>query len=882
MKILEVAALDGPNYWSNYRQKIIVMTIDLGEFEELPTNRIEGFYERMSAQMPSLYAHRCSEESEGGFFSRVKLGTWMGHVIEHIALELQTLAGMECGYGRTRGTGRRGEYYVIFSYELERAGVYAARAAVEVAAAFASGTPAGIEAHVDELRRIRLSDDFGPSTKAILAEAKKRNIPFRRLDEHSSLVVLGQGVNQRKIRATMTGHTSNLGVETACDKEETKRVLSRAFIPVPEGEQIADAQDLERVIGRIGFPVVVKPVSGNHGRGITTNIHSMEDARSAFALAQGVSRNVIVEKFLEGFDFRFLVINYKLVAVARRTPAMVIGDGVSTIGQLIEEVNGDPRRGDGHENVLTRITVDKITKDILVRNGLDTGSVLPMGTPLVLKDTANLSTGGTAEDVTEQVHPDNVQMAERIARLLDLDICGIDVMVKDVSRPLREQNGGVLEVNACPGFRMHTHPSSGLGRNVGEAVIDMLFPEGRQARIPLVAITGTNGKTTTTRLIAHIARQSGFVAGYTTTEGIYINGTCIYEGDCTGPVSARAVLHDPTVSFAVLECARGGILRAGLGFDQCDVSVITNVSEDHLGLKGIDTIHQMARVKAVVAGSTKQGGHAVLNADDDLVYDMREEVDGDVVLFSTRINNPRIRRHSEKGGSSVVIDKGFLTICKGPWKMRVDRISDIPLSMEGRATAMIKNVLAATAAAVACNFSIENIRGALRTFVPSPEHTPGRMNVFRFDNFDFMIDYAHNSGGFEELRRFLGTFRNLHKVGIVAAVGDRRDDDIRAVGRYAAQIFDEIIIRHDEDLRGRSSEEITRLIMEGIKMTAPEKSALVISDELDAIRHAMAHARKGSFITVCTDKVKRSIEFVAQAMESEASLKKNYVLSKAS
>ncbi len=882
MTILEVGALNGPNYWSNYRQKIIVMKIDLGEYEELPTHRIKDFPERIKNAIPSLQSHRCSEDHEGGFFSRVKRGTWMGHVIEHIALELQTLAGMDCGYGRTRGTGKSGEYYVIFSYELERAGLYAAEAAVKVARALAEGNDPEVAIHVEELKRIKVRDDFGPSTRAILTEARKRNIPAHRVDDRSSLVVLGHGVNQKKLRATMTELTSSLGVETACDKEETKRTLERAFIPVPKGRLINDAERLEEVISEIGFPVVIKPLDGNHGRGITTHIQSVEEARTAFEMAQKISSQVIVEKFIEGFDFRFLLINYKLVAVAKRTPAMIIGDGSSTISQLIEEVNHDPRRGEGHENVLTTIKIDKITMGILEKNKLHLNSILPLGKMLIIKDTANISTGGTAEDVTDLVHPANVQMAERIARILNLDICGIDLMAWDVAKPVNSSNGGVLEVNACPGFRMHTHPSSGLGRNVGEAVIQMLFPANKSARIPLVAITGTNGKTTTTRLMAHMARQAGFNAGYTTTEGIYINGNCIHQGDCTGPVSARAVLHDPTVDFAVLECARGGILRSGLGFDQCDVSIVTNVSEDHLGLRGIQTMDQLARVKAVVAHSTKRDGYSILNADDDLVFKMSEELDCKIALFSMRANNPRVRKHCELGGIAAIIDKGFLTICKGQWKIRVEKMADIPLSMEGKATAMIKNILPATLAAVVNNFSIDTIRQALKTFIPSPEFTPGRMNVFHFGGFDVMIDYAHNSAGFEELKRFIAAVKATRKVGIVAAVGDRREEDIRNVGVYAAEIFDEVIIRHDTDLRGRTREELNRLILEGVYSVDPQKCVKIISEERDALQFAMDHAVKGSFITVCSDKVQSTIEFVSKARENEAQLRKNYVFSKAS
>jgi cyanophycin synthetase len=892
MKIVEVTATGGPNYWSGYRQNLIVMKVDLEDLEDYPTNTIDGFLERLSEAIPSLHSHRCSEDHEGGFFTRVKRGTWMGHVIEHIALELQTLAGMDCGFGRTRGTGQRGEYNIIFSYELERAGRYAGVKAVEIAQAIVDNKPTNVAAVVEELKRIRTEDDFGPSTKSIVEEARKRNIPYYRPDTNSSLVIFGQGVHQKRIRATMTCRTSSLGVETACDKDATKRLLKTACIPVPEGDRISQEASLAEVTEALGFPLAIKPVDGNHGRGITTNINTYEEALQAFRLAKTVSNEVVVERFLSGFDFRFLVINYKVVAVAKRNPAMVIGDGSSTIQQLINEVNSDPRRGDGHEKVLTMIRVDAVTESLLEKNGLTLDSVLPIGKPLVLKDTANLSTGGTAEDVTDRVHPYNVQMAERIARLMNLDICGIDIISQDVAKPIKGSNGGVIEVNACPGFRMHTHPGSGLARNVGEAVIRMLYPDDKKSRVPIVAVTGTNGKTTTTRLMAHFARTAGHHTGYTTTDGIYIDGNCIQEGDCTGPVSARVVLHDPSVEFAVLECARGGILRAGLGFDYCDVAIVTNISGDHLGLKGIDTMEKLARVKAVVANAAlpaqtssqpgRSGGYCVLNADDDLVYAMREEVDAHVALFSMRANNPRVRKHCESGGMAAVVEKGYLTILKGHWKTRIGRIADIPLSMNGTAPAMIKNLLAATLGAVACNFRIDAIRSALATFIPSPEFTPGRMNIFHFNDFDVMIDYAHNPAGFSELATFFKSIDTPSKIGIVAAVGDRRDEDIIEVGAYAASIFDRIIIRHDDDLRGRTRDELNVLLLEGIRRVDPAKPVDIVSDEIDAIRHAMLTAAKGAFISVFSDKVHKSIEFVSQAREREMQHVKNYVFSQAS
>ncbi len=867
MKIVEIKVMRGANYWSNYRKNIIVLKLDLETLEDFPTNKIEGFAERIKEMIPSLQSHRCSEDYEGGFFHRIDIGTWMGHVIEHIALEIQTLAGMETGYGRTRSTQEKGVYHVVFSYTLEKAGLYAAKAAVRIAQELIDGTPYDINADIDELKYIHARYAYGPSTGAIVEEAIKRNIPVRRMSE-GSLVTLGYGNKQKQIRATMTGATSALGVDVAGDKDNTKRLLQRAHIPVPRGIMISSEEGLANALEEITFPVVIKPADGNHGRGITTNISTIEDAIKAFEIAKTVSKYVIVEEFICGFDYRFLVVDYKLVAVAKRTPAMVIGDGLSTISELIEQTNSDPARGDGHQNVMTKITVDAITEQILEQRQLTLDSVLSMGQILILKDTANLSTGGTSRDVTDLVHPDTKFMAERIARLVGLDICGIDIVAKDINVPLTRNIGGIVEVNACPGLRMHLSPAKGLGRNVAEPIVDMLFPKNENGRIPIIAISGTNGKTTTTRLIAHMVKQVGYSVGYTTSDAIYINDQVIAKGDCTGPSSAETILTDPTVDFAVLETARGGILRSGLGFDECNISIVTNVTEDHLGLKDIHTIEELAKVKAVVARSTAKDGYAILNADDDLVYKMRREVDSSVALFSIEENNPRILRHIENGGMAAIIENGYLVICKGNWKTRIEKITNIPLTLNGRAEAMIKNILPATLAGIIQGFELEDIREALKTFIPSAEQTPGRMNIFNFNHFDVMIDYAHNTDGFLQLKKFLAETQASVKVGLLSATGDRRDEDIRNFGKLAAQMFDEIIIKHDEDLRGRTKEEITKLLQEGI-YSEREMPVKVISDEIESIQYALDNAVKDSFITICADKIASTIRFISEAQMKE-------------
>ena len=872
MEIRSINAMRGPNYWSVRRHKLIVMVLDLQEMEEFPSNKIDGFPERLKAMFPSMYSHRCSEGCEGGFFMRVDEGTWMGHVIEHIALEIQTLAGMDTGFGRTRGYGEEGVYNVVFSYMEESVGRYAAKSAVRICEALIAGEDYDLEEDIQEMRELRERDRLGPSTGSIIAEAEARGIPWIRLNKYS-LCQLGYGANQKRIQATVTSETSSIGVELACDKEDTKYLLEQAEVEVPRGDIIRRERSLEEACRYVGYPLVIKPIDGNHGRGITVDIQNYDDALVAFRHAKDSSRSgaIIIEKFITGDDYRLLVINNKLVAAAIRTPAHVVGNGTSTVQELIDEVNSDPRRGYGHEKVLTQITTNELTQKLIKDAGYSLESVLPEGEKLILKDTANLSTGGTAEDVTDIVHPANVSMAERISKIIDLDICGIDVMTTDITKPLSETGGAVLEVNAGPGFRMHLAPTTGLPRNVAAPVIDKLFPQkGDTGRIPIIATSGTNGKTTTTRLIAHIAKMKGYRVGYTTSDGVYIQNRLLMTGDCTGPASTEFVLKDPTVNFAVLECARGGLLRAGLGFKKCDVAVVTNVAADHLGLKGIHTIEQLAKVKAVVPETVLPDGYAILNADDDLVYDMRRNVDCNVALFSMDENNPRIKALQRLNGITAVYENGFVTICRGEWKMRIMEAVNIPLTYGGKAKFMIQNVLAAVLAANVQGISNEDIKAGLETFIPSASQTPGRLNLFKFNDFTILLDYAHNPAGMRALQKFTDELDATVKVGIIAGIGDRRVEDNNEMGAIAAEMFDEIIIRQDKRLRGKTEEELIKMLNDGIKMKDPNKKTTIIPSESEAIKHAVKNAVKGSLIILCSDVIPDALDLVKELKEKES------------
>lgn len=868
MEILEIRTLRGPNYWSGYWKKLIIMRLDIGEYEQKPTNKIKGFYDRMVETMPSLMSHGCSYGEEGGFLRRVKEGTWAGHAIEHFALELQTLAGMDTGYGRTRETSEKGIYNVVFSYLEEEVGRYAGRAAVRLWLDLAGKRPVGeikseLAREVQEMREIREDVRFGPSTGSLVEEAVNRGIPYIRLNDQS-LVQLGYGVNQKRIQATTTVNTNMISVDIAGDKAATKKLLGDMGVPVPKGYKVRDIEDLEDTLDRIGYPAVIKPLDGNHGKGATVGIRNIDEARVAWEKAKEYSRWIIVEKQLIGSDFRALVVNNRLIAVAERVPAHVRGDGKSTIQQLIDETNADPRRGYGHENVLTQIDIDGQTMRCITKAGHTLETVLKKGEILHLKTTANISTGGTAIDCTDEVHPENVFLFERIARIIGLDVAGVDVIAPNVSEPLSENGGGIIEVNAAPGFRMHLAPSEGIGRNVAEHVIDMLFPPGTPTRVPIFSVTGTNGKTTTTRLIAHILKNTGKTVGFTTTDGTYIGNQQIVQGDNTGPVSAQLVLKDPTVEVAVLETARGGIIRSGLGFDHCDIGVVMNIAADHLGLKDVNTLEDLARVKSVVPRAVSSKGYCVLNAEDKLVYEMKELTDGTVVCFSMDENHPNIKRRAERGRISCVYENGYVTILKGKWKVRIEKVQNIPITYGGRAEFMVQNVLAATLACFVHGVSIEDLRVGLTTFNAGTAQTPGRLNFVEIGDVTVLMDYAHNPAGLRGLAKFISKLPNKYRTCVINGTGDRRDEDIVEFGQVAGETFDRIVIRRGNYLRGRDEQQTYELLKKGIAKSKKEPAVRVIPESRDAIHHAIKYARKGELVVTLADLVPKDIGYVQE------------------
>ncbi len=867
IRLLETLVLNGPNYWS-YRP-CVWMRIDLGPFRERPSNAIPGFSEELVKLLPGLEEHHCSEGARGGFVKRLHEGTWLGHVAEHVAIEIQQEVGISVSFGRTRETKTPGVYNLVYEMEEERAGVRAGKLALDVVE-HCAGLDVDLElpASIEKLKKTRDRWALGPSTRSIVAAATGRGIPHLRLNDRS-LVMLGTGVHQKRIQATIASTTGQLGVEIAGDKSLTKRLLGDNGVPVPKGSVVSDVDDAVDAALELGWPVVVKPLDASHGRGVLTNIRSEEELRLAFKDALKFRDEVIVEHFLEGFDFRFLVINGRFICAAQRVPAFVVGDGKRTIEELVAEVNRDPRRGIGHEKILTKIELDELSLALLSRRGFTPQSVPPAGETVDLKSTANLSTGGISRDVTDTVHPSNIHLVERIARIVGLDIAGIDVISPTVERPVGEVGGGIVEVNAAPGFRMHTDPTEGTPRDAAGAVMEMLYPPGVTSRIPIVSVTGTNGKTTTTRLLAHVARYAGHHVGLTTTEGVYINSEQIMKGDCTGPASAQAVLRDPTVTFAALETARGGLLRFGLGYDWADVGVVTNIAADHLGLRDIETLEDLARLKALVAERVFPTGVAVLNAEDAMTEWIAGRVKARLAYFSLDPHNERFKTHVAAGGLAAVMDRHD-TLCLYRATLRIPLVHarQVPITFDGRARFNIANALAASLAAFAAGIELDDIRGGLTTFHPTPFQAPGRGNVYEFRDFKVMIDYCHNAHGMALVAPFLRSMARGRVIVVLNSPGDRRDEDFDALTKEAAPHFDQVILRDDEDLRGRKPGEVTGLLRDGLIRHGVKPDAIEeVKNETEAVRRGLQIARRDDLVVVFADriaKVAAQIDFERQ------------------
>jgi cyanophycin synthetase len=852
MKILSTKIMRGPNYWSDHHYKLIVTRLDL-EDAQIQTNHIKRFSEKLEDIFLKVVSEK-DWEIEKDFYRALKSGTNTANVVEWVAIELQRLIGLPCDYNRVYPTSSKGVYNIIISYGIEQVTIEAIECAIYITESIINGDSEkyNLAEDLEYLKLLKRRYTPSLSTEAILKEADKRGIPYMS-GFYGREIIFGYGVRQRKINGVIADSTSFMGVDVCGDKDLTKEVLEEAKVPVPKGVIIKYEEEIDLAISQLGFPLVVKPLDGNHGRGISLDLNTTNEVFEAFEIAKEVADDIIIEKYITGFDYRFLVVNYKFTAAIKRTAAFVTGNGELTIQELIDEVNRDPRRAKNAGNVLTPIEVDEVTLNILKKRGLGLQSVLDKDEVLFVKEIANVSAGAYPIDATEEIHPHNRFLAERIARIAGLDICGIDLISSDMSVPFYENNTVILEVNASPGIKMHMMPAEGKTRNVVGDILDMLFPSGKSVRIPIAAVTGTNGKTTVTRLMAHMVKTAGLNVGYTTTEGVYINDVIIMKGDCSGPSSSQLVLKDPTIEFAVLECARGGMLRAGLAFNNCEVGVVTNVSEDHLGLDDVNTIEELAQVKSIVPKAVAPNGYAILNADDDLVFKMSEELHCKIALFSMNPENSRIEEHIKKGGVAAIVENGHIFILNGDLKMELEDVKDVPLTFGGRAEFQLQNLLAAVLFGYVSGFETEVIKKSLRSFNPSPDQTPGRMNFFKFPDFEVLADYAHNPAGMEAVGKFVKEHNAKWKVGIIAAPGDRSESQIIGIGRKAAEAFDEIIIRSDKDLRGRTEKEIQDLLIEGIHNFSKDIPMRIISRETEAIKHAIKNARKESLITIFTE-----------------------------
>lgn len=881
MRILDYGVYRGPHLYSH--TPMIRIQVDLGDLEEWPTDRLPGFAEALLAALPTLHSHNCSLGRPGGFVERLGEGTWMGHVVEHVALELQSLAGAATTRGKTRSVkGRPGVYNVMFAYEDEETGLLAGRLAFQIVDALlpadrrgvegletlarGSGDLSGIstvEAALPLLRAARRRNALGPSTQALVNAARRRGIPVTRLDEHS-LIQLGWGARQRRIRASVTDRTGLVAAELAGDKDQTKALLAAVGCPVAPGVVVRSAEDAVARSKRLKRPLVVKPLDGNHGRGVTTALRTDEEIAAAFALAAAHSRRVVVEEQLPGNDHRILVVDGRVVAVAERVPAHVVGDGRRTVAELVEEQNADPRRGDGHENLLTRIRLDdRAALDTLKRQGMGVDSVPAAGQRVLLRTTANLSSGGEAIDRTDVIHPDNAAIARRAALAVGLDVAGIDLLAPDITRSVRETGGGIVEVNAAPGLRMHLAPSEGQARDVAEPIIGMMFPRGTRARIPVLAVTGTNGKSTVGRMVAHILRREGLTVGLTNTSGVYINDECLMRGDASGPKSARMLLRDPTVEAAVLECARGGILREGLAFDRCDVGAVLNVQPDHLGLKGIDTLEDLAAVKSVVAESVSRRGVSVLNADDPLTLRMARHAGGRICWFSMRGGDETpgfLLKHIGEGGLAVLYDptSGDITLHDRGQETPVCNARAIPATLGGTVLFNIQNALAAAAMAYGAGVAPAAIGTALYGFSSTFEQNPGRMNVHDGHGFRVILDYAHNPDALRALGRAVAAMKPAagRTIAMLSIPGDRREAEIRAMGEIGAEYFDHLVFRETPDNRGRGAGEVIRLMTEGASAAGCEPARITgVHREEEAVEACLRMARPGDLVVLTPTRV---------------------------
>ena len=848
MQILNIQSFSGRNIYSH--NPVIKISVDIGELYKYPTKDIEGFNEKILEYFPGLKKHYCSLGYEGGFLERLNEGTYIGHVAEHMIIELQNMLGYDVHYGKTRVEREPSIYYIVYEYKNERCAIECARTIFEIINEILNKEKIDFLAKLEKLKKIAVEYDLGPSTKAIYIEAQRRGIPVTRIG-NGSILQLGYGKHLRLIQASLTDAPSCISVDIVSNKDVTKRILRDFMIPVPEGDITHSVEGAIFTAKSIGFPVVVKPLDGNQGKGVTVNVSTEEEVKAAFLEAKKYSNSVLVEKYISGNDYRLLVVGDKISAAAERRPPCVIGDGIHSVLELVQIENSSELRGEDHEKPLTKIKLDDLARKVLLSQGCDENYIPKANEVVYLRYNSNISTGGTARDCTDEVHPYNAELAVKAARALGLDIAGVDVCCKDISKPLCEQDGAIIEVNASPGLRMHIYPSAGESRNVAEDILNMMFPEGREYSIPIVSVTGTNGKTTTTRLIAHVLKVLGKRVGMTTTSGIYIDDQCIMKGDNTGSVSARLLLSNKTIDAAVLETARGGIIKKGLGYDLADVGVITNISDDHLGIDGVDTLEDLAFVKSLVIEAVKPDGYAVINADDKFADYFLKRAKSEVILFSKDKHNPILNNHIEQGKMAVFIDDDEIIMIKKGTKIHLIKVRDIPITFNGMLECNIENCLAAVSALFGLNLPLEIIERGIKTFLPDTDSNAGRFNIFDMGEFKVMLDYGHNPAGIQEVVKFIKKLDAKRFIGVVGMPGDRQNSSINRAAKICAGAFDRLYIKEDADLRGRDAGEVAQIFYDSIiKCGVSKENVEIVYSEGKALEKAILDAQPGDFIVM--------------------------------
>jgi cyanophycin synthetase len=864
MKIESIRTLAGPNVYSH--SPVLLMRLDLEDLYEKESYEVPGFVERLLALLPGLREHHCSKGYAGGFVERLNEGTYFGHTVEHITLELAGLAGCSATHGKTRYSGEGRVYNVVIEFCAEHATRYLLGRAVGLVESVIRGEEVPLDEVIEEAQEIAADTELGPSTRAIVEAAERRGIPWSR-ENDQSLVCLGYGKHLRLIQAAMTDGTSAIGVEVAGDKDLTKARLAKASIPVPTGEIVRTEEEAVAALSSIGGAVVVKPLDGRQGKGVSLNLSTPEEVASAFRIAREFSSSVLVEEMFEGRNYRVLVVGYRMAAASERIPCHVTGDGHHTVAELIDIENNNPLRGEGHEKPLTKIKKDdEILRTFMQKEGWGMEDVPGEGERVMLCAGMNLSTGGTAKDVTDEVHPAVRNLCERAARVMGMDVCGVDLVLEDIAAPASK--GGIIEINAAPGLRMHQFPGEGQSRDVGDAIVEMLYPEGVPSRIPIISITGTNGKTTVTRMLSHLFIEKGLVTGTTTTDGIYLNGERVVRGDTTGPVSALTILEDKAVEVAVLETARGGIVRRGLGYDWSDVGVMTNVSADHIGQDGIESIEDILWIKSLVAERVREGGTLVLNADDELLASLPERhavkrVPKRYVYFSLRPDNPVLLESVAAGGTAYFYRDGTIFELENGEEHAVVEAAAIPATMNGAADFQVANAMAAIAAARACGLSREEVGASIARFRSDAEN-PGRANLYRVGDGYVMVDYGHNPEAFLAVCRMAAKWEGRRVTGIIGVPGDRDDSVVEAAGRVAARGFHRVIIKEDKDLRGRKPGEVARLLCESVNEEWPGTECHIVLDEIEALRDELRGMEEGQVVVIFYDRLEPVLEVLEE------------------